>query len=599
MMNLTAAKIKARMQARGPDGRGRRGFASLILLLSACIGLTVVQPARAVDTGYLTPGADSGNPTGWTNFSYTTLASATGSQTYSPSNTTPGFVSTFTFGIPDGAQIDGIEVHVYGYSSKNNNTSTFGVELSGDNGSTWTTTGYTRTFTDSSPYQNVYLGGSADDWGLTWDGTGFENDFQLTIWNTTTGQSEPRFEQLRVRIWYTLAPDLTWSTGSADFKIYQSSNLTWGAGTLVCSGTLSDDNGSTIDCDTGAIADSTQYRVQVVLDNTGTADATMASGDYVDHVAVKGGWAGTSPTLGNCAFNDLDSDNTSATCSAAWNATNDVRLTNTGTEVKIAYSATNNAEGFMYLITTDSDVPTADSTSYMNTSIDSVTEDSSKISIDGPTAPDLSWTTGSADFKIYASSSLTWGAGTLVCSGTLSDDNGSTIDCDTGAIADSTQYRVQVVLDNTGTADATMAAGDSVDHVAVKGGWAGTSPTLGNCAFNDLDSDNTSATCSAAWNATNDVRLTNTGTEVKIAYAATNNAEGFMYLITTDSDVPATDSTSYMDTSIDSVTEDSSKITINGPTPDLTWATGSGYFMIYESSNLTWDDGTLVCGRTP
>jgi hypothetical protein len=411
MMNLTAAKIKARMQARGPDGRGRRGFAGLIFLLSVCIGLTVVQPARAVDTGYLTPGADSGNPTGWTNFSYTTLASATGSQTYSPSNTTPGFVSTFTFGIPDGAQIDGIEVHVYGYSSKNNNTSTFGVELSGDNGSTWTTTGYTRTFTDSSPYQNVYLGGSADDWGLTWDGTGFENDFQLTIWNTTTGQSEPRFEQLRVRIWYTLAPDPTWSTGSADFKIYQSSSLAWGAGTLVCSGTLSDDNGSTIDCTSGAIGDATQYRVQVVLKNTGTADSTMASGDYVDHVAVKGGWAGTSPTLGNCAFEDLDSDNTAATCNAAWNATNDVRLTNTGTEVKIAYSATNNAEGFMYLITTGSDVPATDSTSYMDASVDSDTEDSSKISITGPTAPDLTWATGSADFKIYASSSLTLGCG--------------------------------------------------------------------------------------------------------------------------------------------------------------------------------------------
>jgi hypothetical protein len=152
----------------------------------------------------------------------------------------------------------------------------------------------------------------------------------------------------------------------------------------VCSGTLSDDNGSTIDCTSGAIADSTQYRVQVVLENTGTADATMAAGDYVDHVAVKGGWAGTSPTLGNCAFNDLDSDNTSATCSAAWNATNNVRLTNTGTEVKIAYSATNNAEGFMYLITTDSTVPSFDSTSYMNTSIDSDTEDSSKISIGGP-----------------------------------------------------------------------------------------------------------------------------------------------------------------------------------------------------------------------
>ncbi len=391
-------------------------------------------------------------------------------------------------------------------------------------------------------------------------------------------------------------PDLSWSRGSADFKIYQSSNLTWGTGTLVCSGTLTDDNGSTIDCDSGAIADSTQYRVQVILDNAGSADATMASGDYVDHVAVKGGWAGTSPTLGSCAFNDLDSDNTAATCSAAWNATNNVRLTNTGTEVKIAYAATNNAEGFMYLITTDSDVPASDATSYMNTSIDSVTEDSSKISTTGPTNPAPSWATGSADFKIYQSSNLTWGTGTLVCSGTLTDNNASTIDCDSGTLANTTEYRVDVVLENTGSADATMASGDYVDHVAVKGGWAGTSPTLGSCAFNDLDSDNTAATCSAAWNATNNVRITNTGTEVKIAYAATNNAEGFMYLITTDSDVPASDATSYMNTSIDSTTQDSSKITISGPLPDLSWSTGSADFRIYQSSSLTWGDGTLVCG---
>ncbi|MDX1708225.1 MAG: hypothetical protein R3274_06470, partial [Desulfobacterales bacterium] len=121
--------------------------------------------------------------------------------------------------------------------------------------------------------------------------------------------------------------DLSWSTGSADFKIYQSSNLTWGDGSLVCSGSLTDTNGDTIDCTSGAIADSTTYRVQVVLENAGSLDATMASGDYVDHVAVKTGWAGTSPSLGNCAFYDLDSDNTSATCNAAWNG-NDVQITN-------------------------------------------------------------------------------------------------------------------------------------------------------------------------------------------------------------------------------------------------------------------------------
>jgi hypothetical protein len=72
----------------------KSGLKRLLWLLPVCIALTFAQPARSADTGYKTPGADGGNPTGWTNFSYTTLASATGSQTYSPANTTPGFVST-------------------------------------------------------------------------------------------------------------------------------------------------------------------------------------------------------------------------------------------------------------------------------------------------------------------------------------------------------------------------------------------------------------------------------------------------------------------------------------------------------------------------
>jgi hypothetical protein len=55
-----------------------------------------------------------------------------------------------------------------------------------------------------------------------------------------------------------------------------------------------------------------------------------------------------------------------------------------------------------------------------------------------------------------------------------------------------------------------------------------------------------------------------------------------MYLITTDSDVPTADSTSYMNTSIDSVTEDSSKITIGGPFPAVQTTNTSG-----ESANVT------------
>jgi hypothetical protein len=69
---------------------------------------------------------------------------------------------------------------------------------------------------------------------------------------------------------------------------------------------------------------------------------------------------------------------------------------------------------------------------------------------------------------------------------------------------------------------------------------------------------------------------------VNIAYSAANNAEGFMYLITTDSDVPATDAASYMNTSIDSDIEDSSKISLGGPFPAVQDTNTSG-----ESSDVT------------
>jgi len=188
------------------------------------------------------------------------------------------------------------------------------------------------------------------------------------------------------------------------------------------------------------------------------------------------------------------------------------------------------------------------------------------------TAPDLTWNTGAADFKIYQSSSLTWGAGTLICSGTLTDTNADTITCSGGSVANSTQYRVDVLLKNVGSGAANMqGVSDYVDHKNVKTGWAGTSPTLGSCAFYDVSADDGVTTCSAAWNATNDVRITNTGAG-NVVVAATTGTEGFMYLITTDSDVPSSNSTSYMDTSIDSNIVDSSIITISGPAPFLSFS---------------------------
>ena len=207
-----AAKMKARIQARGPDGRGAGALQLVLLLLTVCIGLAFVQPARAADTGAMTAGNIEAT-NGWSNFTVPSLSSASGSLAASPNGTGEGIVSQFAFGVSAGARIDGIQVHVKGQSDKNNQTSIFGVELSGDGGTTWTSTGYTGTFTDSSPQEDVYLGGSSLDWGWAsagWDGDNFSdtpgsNQFRLKIWNTNTGGADPDVELLEVTVWYTSA----------------------------------------------------------------------------------------------------------------------------------------------------------------------------------------------------------------------------------------------------------------------------------------------------------------------------------------------------------------------------------------------------------
>jgi len=210
-------------------------------------------------------------------------------------------------------------------------------------------------------------------------------------------------------------PDPTWVTGGADFEIFSSSDLTWDAdGPAVCVATLTDDNNETVSCSSGTISADTSYRVQVVLKNDGDGDFKLdgTGNGYVDHKNVKGSgnWAGTDPpSLGGCGFNDFGSDNKAgATCAISWNG-NDVRIEeSTGNEVKVRKSG--GTEGFMYLITTDSD-PTTSSNSYMD-AMDkggSVSEDSSKITISAGaiSAPTVTNHTGESD--VTFNSATLWG----------------------------------------------------------------------------------------------------------------------------------------------------------------------------------------------
>jgi hypothetical protein len=243
---------------------------------------------------------------------------------------------------------------------------------------------WSDTSTPAAGSATSWTGPSAQDVSASFDETGSYNIrvyMDLRNPNNGSAQSLAWIDNINLDI---VTPDLTWVTGAADFKIYQSGSLSWGTGTLICSGTLTDDNAGTVPCSSGSLANSTQYRVDMLLKDSGGLSVNMnGAGDYVDHVAVKAGFAGTNPTLGTCAFYDVGTDDGSTTCTAAWNATNDVRITNTGGG-NVVIGATTGTEGFMYLITTDSNVPATNATSYLNTSIDGNTEDSSKITITGP-----------------------------------------------------------------------------------------------------------------------------------------------------------------------------------------------------------------------
>lgn len=61
----------------------------------------------------------------------------------------------------------------------------------------------------------------------------------------------------------------------------------------------------------------------------------------------------------------------------------------------------------MYLITTDTDTPSSDSTSYYNASIDSIVEDSSKIGITGPSIISITIDDGIIQYNVMELASTT------------------------------------------------------------------------------------------------------------------------------------------------------------------------------------------------
>lgn len=114
---------------------------------------------------------------------------------------------TFTFNVPAGATINGIEVKAEArdIASPGSCTCTMGVELSWDGGPTYTTSGF-DTGELTTTYTVYTLGGATDTWGRTWADTEFaDGSFRLRVNADVISGATPsmRLDHVQVKVYYT------------------------------------------------------------------------------------------------------------------------------------------------------------------------------------------------------------------------------------------------------------------------------------------------------------------------------------------------------------------------------------------------------------
>lgn len=118
----------------------------------------------------------------------------------------------FSFGLPSGATIDGIEVVVSGYRTGPGSLTNlvFSVRLWENTGSIWTTSKSTTALT---AVDTVYtLGGPSDLWGTTWtDDSLSDANFKLEVIpaGPVHNGEHWKLDSVRVRVYYTTTGDLT------------------------------------------------------------------------------------------------------------------------------------------------------------------------------------------------------------------------------------------------------------------------------------------------------------------------------------------------------------------------------------------------------
>jgi len=202
------------------------GLAAAALVLIGSVGVHAASVQRS-------PTANNGS------FSTPTGPYADGGSSASGTNNQVHRYYGYDFSsIPAGATIDGIEVRVDAWVDAAWSVWIFSaggyldVELSWDNGSTWTSSNKsTGNLTESE--NDIYLGGSNDLWGHAWTREEIANNFRVrlvaTEWNSF-GSNTVNVDWLPVTVYYTTTAALSVSIDDiylSDLTVTQSDLDDW------------------------------------------------------------------------------------------------------------------------------------------------------------------------------------------------------------------------------------------------------------------------------------------------------------------------------------------------------------------------------------
>jgi uncharacterized repeat protein (TIGR01451 family) len=177
------------------------------VMLAIVAGPTVVPTALAANTGFVSPTADA-------------VETGTGFE-LSPANAyadAGGFASNingyfdrhayFNYGLnlPSGVVITGIEVRLDGWVDASADNAVYDVELSFDDGGTWTV--YRTTPVLTAAETTYSLGGAGDLWGRTWSARDFDNgNFIVRVTSygegPTVTQRDWFLDWIAVRVYYS------------------------------------------------------------------------------------------------------------------------------------------------------------------------------------------------------------------------------------------------------------------------------------------------------------------------------------------------------------------------------------------------------------